>query len=39
VFRDTVRQTGSLEALTSNPFGIQALMMLQAAPEMFTLYP
>lgn len=38
-YRDLVRQAGSgmLDMLTTNEFGIQALLMLQTAPEMFML--
>lgn len=39
-YRDTVRQSGSglLESLTTNSYGMQALAMIQSAPEMFMVY-
>lgn len=39
-YRDTVRQSGSgtLDMLTTNEFGLQALTMLQTAPEMYMLF-
>lgn len=39
-YRDPVRQSdsGILDMLTTNEFGLQALAMLQAAPEMYMLY-
>lgn len=38
-YRDLVRQSGSgvLDMLTTNEFGIQALLMIQTAPENFML--
>lgn len=38
-YRDTIRQSGSgtLDMLTTNEFGLNALMMLQTAPEMYML--
>jgi len=38
-YRDLVRQAGSgvLDMLNTNEFGIQALLMIQTAPEMFIL--
>lgn len=38
-YRDTVRQAGSgtLDMLTTNEFGLNALMMLQTAPESYML--
>ena len=39
-YRDSVRQSGSgvLESLTTNEFGIQALMMIQCAPECYMFF-
>ena len=39
-YRDMVRQSGSgiLDMLTTNEFGIQALSMIQSAPEMYMVY-
>lgn len=39
-YRDAVRQSGSgvLDLLTTNEFGLQALAMLQTAPEMYLLF-
>lgn len=37
VFKDMARQGGSLEELQTNPFGVQALSMIQSAPENFML--
>lgn len=39
-YRDTVRQSGSglLESLTTNSYGIQALAMIQSAPEMYMVF-
>lgn len=39
-YRDTVRQSGSglLEMLTTNSYGIQALSLIQSAPEMYMVY-
>lgn len=38
-YRDTVRQgSGVLEALTTNTFGQDALMMIQSAPENYGFY-
>lgn len=38
-YRDTIRQAGSgtLDMLTTNEFGLNALMMLQTAPESYML--
>lgn len=40
VYRDSVRQAGSgvLDSLTTNEFGLQALAMIQTAPEMYLVY-
>lgn len=38
-FANMVSQSGSLQALQSNVFGIQALEMIQSAPELYTLFP
>lgn len=39
-YKDVVRQTGSgvLELLTTNEYGLQALQMIQLAPENYILY-
>lgn len=39
-YRDTVRQSGSgmLDQLTTNMYGIEALSMLQSAPEMYEVF-
>lgn len=38
-YRDVVRQgSGVLDMLTTNEFGMQALMMIQSAPENYVLY-
>ncbi len=39
-YRDVVRQAGSgvLEMLTTNQFGMEALMMIQCAPENYMVY-
>lgn len=39
-YKDVVRQSGSgvLEMLTTNQFGLEALMMIQCAPEMYQFY-
>lgn len=39
-YREVVRQSGSgtLDLLTTNEYGLQALMMLQNAPENYVLY-
>lgn len=39
-YRDTIRQSGSgtLDMLTTNEFGLQALMMIQTAPENYILF-
>lgn len=39
-YRDTIRQAGSgaLEMLTTNQFGLEALMMIQGAPENYLFY-
>lgn len=38
-YRDSVSQSGSvLDALTSNEFGIQAMLMIQTAPENYVVY-
>lgn len=39
-YRDSVRQTGSgvLDMLTTNQYGMEALTMLQSAPEMYMLF-
>lgn len=35
-YRDSVRESGTvLDALTSNEFGVQALLMIQTAPENY----
>jgi hypothetical protein len=34
-FKDMTRQAGSLEELQTNSFGVQALSMIQSAPENF----
>jgi hypothetical protein len=36
-FKSIARQDGALDELQANPFGIQALTMLQSAPENFML--
>lgn len=37
-YKDSVRQEGTLlESLTTNEFGIQALLMIQTAPENYVL--
>lgn len=37
-YRDSLRQNGALEMLTTNQYGIQALAMIQSAPEMYQVY-
>lgn len=39
-YKDVVRQSGSgvLEMLTTNQFGMEALMMIQCAPENYQFY-
>ena len=39
-YRDVVRQSGSglLDQLTTNMYGIEALSMLQSAPEMYEVF-
>lgn len=39
-YKDIVRQagTGVLESLTTNQFGLEALMMIQSAPENYGMY-
>lgn len=39
-YRDTLRQAGSgtLDMLTTNSYGLQALQMIQNAPENYVLY-
>lgn len=39
-YKDTVRQAGAgvLDLLTTNEYGLQALMMIQTAPENYMLY-
>ncbi len=40
VYKDSVRQSGSgvLDLLTTNEFGLQAMAMIQTAPEMYLVY-
>ena len=37
-YKNVIRQGGALALLTTNTFGIQALEMLQSAPENFVLF-
>lgn len=38
-FANMTSQSGSLKALETNVFGVQALEMIQSAPELYTLFP
>lgn len=37
-FKNVIRQNGQMSMLTTNSFGIQALEMIQTAPENFVLF-
>lgn len=39
-YKEVIRQAGSgvLESLTTNQFGLEALMMIQSAPENYRMY-